>query len=628
MLATSDIHGHLLGYDYFHDRPSLSVGLSRVATLIRRERTGCRNSLLFDNGDFLQGTPLTDLAARQEDHAPHPVLRAMRVLGYDAVALGNHEFNHGLDLLDAFIANAPFPMLCANIRPLPGRSGLSGLRPHALLRRRLCGLDGKMHDIRIGVFGVLPPQVLDWDAAILGGQVQARDILAAARDAVSALRDRGADLVIALCHSGIGPETPAADMENAAVPLAAIDGVDAVIAGHLHDVFPGPHWPKRDVIDPATGLIHGVPMVMPGFGGSHLARIDLLLAHDPDRGWQIRKARADALPVHETDSRASTPEDPTLCAEVAATHGAVLADIRRPVGTMPRPVHSYFSLVADDAALHLIAEAQRRHVEAMLAGSPLADLPILSAAAPMKCGGRGGPENFTDVPSGEIALRHIADMQHFPNEVSALRLTGAELADWLEMSAGLFRQIYPDRPDQMLHDPAFPSYNFDVIHGVCYEIDVTAPPRYERDGRLRDPGARRVVNLRHEGRPVAPDAIFILATNSFRAAGGGRFPHAGGRHVILSDRARIRDLLCDQVAKGESTWAGAPGGWSLRPVPGASVLFDTGPIARERRIHLPHLPLEEVGPAPGGFVRFRLHLDRNGRPHGLASPAAPDYIAG
>lgn len=616
VLATTDLHAHVLPYDYYADRPAETLGLARTATLIAAARAGAANSLLLDNGDFLQGNPLGDHVARRglRRGEVHPVIAAMNALGYDGATPGNHDFNYGLDFLMEALAGAAFPVVSANVaRRLGARPQEDAplLPPCAILERRLADGAGAAHPVRIGLIGLLPPQIMVWDRRHLRGRAATRDIVAAAEDWVPRLRAAGCDLILALAHSGIGPDRRADGMENAAIPLARVAGIDAVLAGHSHLVFPSADYAGHPGVDVAAGTIGGKPGVMAGFGGSHLGVIDLLLGRG-DGGWRILAHRCEARPIARRGADGGVTALVESAAEVVeavrAAHAATLAHIRRPVGRTTAPLHSYFALVADDPSLKVVAMAQARHVAERLRGTAHGHLPVLSAAAPFRAGGRQGPDFYTEVPAGDLAIRNVADLYLYPNTIRALRITGAQLQDWLERSAGIFNRIIPGLPDQMLHDPAFPSHNFDVIHGVSYRIDPSQPSRYDAEGGALNPGARRIAELAFAGRPVDPAAEFILATNNYRAAGGGDFPGAKGDTIVFEAPDTNRDILLRHILGTGTITPPAERVWGFAPLPGTSVLFDTGPRAAAYLGDLRGLAVEPAGDGPDGFARFRLRL--------------------
>lgn len=608
ILATSDLHAHVFPYDYYADRPAETVGLARTASLVAEARREVPESLLFDNGDFLNGSPLADAEGARPDR-PHPMVAAMNALGYDAAALGNHEFDQGLDSLARALEGAAFPVTCANLTG-PAGAPLPGIAPWLVLPRRIRDAAGRAHPLGVGVVGVLPPQVLRWDGRHLAGRACARDMVGAVRAALPALRRAGADIVVVLAHSGIGPAAPAPAMENAATAIAGLDGVDAVVAGHSHLTFPGPGW-SGAAVDGAAGTLRGKPAVMPGFWGSHLGVIDLDLDRD-GAGWRVAggKAALRAIAGFGAGWRPAplVPSLPAVLNAAARDHADTLRRIRRPVGRTEVPLQSFFARVADTAAVQVVARAQRDHVAQAMRGTRHEGLPVLSAAAPFRAGGRGGPGFYTDIPAGELALRHLSELYPFPNLIRALLLTGAGVAEWLERSASAFRRIEPGRPDQPLVDEGFPSYDVDSILGVTYRIDLSQPARYDAAGRLADPAARRIRDLSLDGAPLAAGTPVILATNSYRTGGGGAFPGIETAPLVLEGYEANRDLLVAHVAARGVLRAERRPSWRFAPVPGASAVFDSAPAAALRLDSVPQLAIEPAGESAGGFARFRIRL--------------------
>jgi len=233
------------------------------------------------------------------------------------------------------------------------------------------------------------------------------------------MKEAGADVIIALSHSGIETGSRREGMENASLHLAGIDGIDALVTGHHHRVFPGPAYEAADGLDSEAGTLRGKPAVMAGFWGSHLGLIDLLLEKQGDQ-WAVLSAESEARPISERVERKNVPlveSDQTVLDAVQADHDATLAYVRRAVGKTAAPLHSYFALVADDPSVQIVSQAQMWYISDMMKGTEWEDLPVLSAAAPFKAGGRGGPEYYTDVPVGDVAIKNVSDLYLYPNTV-------------------------------------------------------------------------------------------------------------------------------------------------------------------------------------------------------------------
>jgi len=276
LMETTDVHVHVYPYDYYRDREDDKVGIAKTASLLKAARAEVPNSLLFDNGDFLQGNPMGDYMAYErglKEGDAHPMIKGMNALKIDVATLGNHEFNYGLSFLDKAMAGADFPFVLSNVAR--GRTLATNPRdddtlvpPYVILERTVVDGDGNELPIKIGVIGFTPPQIMNWDRRHLEGNVSARDMVAAARAFVPEMKERGADIVIALSHAGIDVDAPAEDAENASMHIAAVPGIDAVLTGHAHQVFPGDKFRGLDGIDVDAGTLHGVPTIMPGFWGS------------------------------------------------------------------------------------------------------------------------------------------------------------------------------------------------------------------------------------------------------------------------------------------------------------------------------------------------------------------------
>ncbi|SCW77770.1 2',3'-cyclic-nucleotide 2'-phosphodiesterase / 3'-nucleotidase [Rhizobium mongolense subsp. loessense] len=619
LMETTDIHVNVFPYDYYADKPNDTMGLARTATIIDNIRAEAANSLLIDNGDLLQGNPMGDYMAYQhgmKDGDVHPVIKAMNTLGYTVGTLGNHEFNYGLDFMFKVLGGANFPFVCANLTKGqlasdPKKDDLF-FKPYVIVEKQIKDGAGSESPVKIGFIGFVPPQIMLWDIKNLEGKAQTRDIVEAARAWVPAMKEEGADIVIALSHSGIDGSAPSEKMENASVHLAAVDGIDAIFTGHQHLVFPGPKsWDGIANADPVKGTLHGKPTVMAGFWGSHLGLIDLLLEKN-GKSWAIVDFTAEARPIYHRDDKkkvvADVGDKKDVIEAAKAEHEATLAYVRTPVGKTSAPLYSYFALVADDPSVQIVSQAQTWYIKQMLADTEFKDLPVLSAAAPFKAGGRGGADYYTDVPAGDVAIKNVADLYLYPNTVQAVVITGEQVKNWLEMSAGMFNEVKPGATDAELLNGDFPSYNFDVIDGVTYQIDLSQPRKYDNDGKAINETSNRIQNLQFDGKPIDLTQKFVVVTNNYRAGGGGKFPEIAADKVVFQAPDTNRDVIVRFVHEQGTINPSADGNWTFKPLAGTSAVFQSGPKAKRFLADVKSVKLEDAGEGADGFAKFRLVL--------------------
>lgn len=531
ILATTDLHTNLVNYDYYQDKPVETLGLAKTAVLIEKAKKENPNVLLVDNGDTIQGTPLGTYKAivdPVEKGEQHPMYAALQALGFEAGTLGNHEFNYGLDYLNRVIETAGMPLVNANV--LDPATGKFIYQPYKIIEKTFTDTQGRLTTVKIGVTGIVPPQILNWDKANLEGKVVVRDSVEAIRDIIPEMRKAGADITLVLSHSGIGDDKYEKGEENEGYQIASLPGVDAVVTGHSHAEFPSGNgtgfYEKYPGVDGVNGKINGTPVTMAGKYGDHLGVIDLKLNYT-DGKWKVTDSKGS---IRKVDTKSNVADQRVI--DIAKeSHEGTINYVRQQVGTTSAPITSYFSLVKDDPSVQIVNNAQLWYAKQELAGTPEANLPILSAAAPFKAGTRGDATAYTDIPAGPIAIKNVADLYLYDNVTAILKVNGVQLKEWLEMSAGQFNTIDPNNNQpQNLVNTDYRTYNFDVIDGVTYEFDITQPNKYDREGKLANPNASRVRNLKYQGKEIDPNQEFIVVTNNYRS--NGNFP--GVREASLN----------------------------------------------------------------------------------------------
>ncbi|MEO1540677.1 MAG: 5'-nucleotidase C-terminal domain-containing protein [Pseudomonadota bacterium] len=562
LISTTDLHMSLCAFDFHQDRPQ-TEGLEALVPLIEAARAEVANSLLMDNGDAIQGTPIAQWVETQPDDAPHPMIAAFNALGYDAATLGNHEFDFGLDAVARAYGQARFPVVCANIVREMGSAPTDDtpyFPPVARLERQIAMADGSAERLRIGIVGVMPPRVRFWHRHTFNGAFHVR----AAEDAAAAwARDlsRDCDLVIALAHTGLVPPDDPHREEQAALRIAEIPEVDAVIAGHQHYAFPGEGWRDLPGIDLERGCIAGTPLVMARSHGRSLGIIDLALAHS-DGGWEVQDGTGQLRNVGETSGPGPLERD---LAPVRAGTRSFMAET---IGTTPVPLRTHYASLVPTPAVRFLHAAQLAVVREVRPDLPG---PLLSATSAFKSGRSSG---YTSVDAGQVARRACSDLCPFENHIVVLSVSGSDLMDWIEQSAAHYAVVKDEGP-LLLLDADVPGFNFDTFTDLTFTIDLTRRPKFGTAGELT--GAEgRVRDVKFRGAPVTPEMTFTAITNSYRAAGGGGFGMLAGRDPLWIDAEPFSARLEQMFGAGLADMDLPDVDWTLTAPTGTRALFETG----------------------------------------------------
>ncbi|MFF9119659.1 bifunctional metallophosphatase/5'-nucleotidase [Streptomyces massasporeus] len=531
VLGTTDLHGNVFNWDYFtdkefDDKDHNDVGLAKVSTLVNRVRAekGRRNTLLIDAGDTIQGTQLSYYYAKVDPITAkggpvHPMAQAMNAMGYDAAALGNHEFNYGIPVLRKFEQQCRFPLLGANA--LDAKTLRPAFAPYSMHRLRT----PHGRDVKVAVLGLTNPGIAIWDKANVQGKMTFPGLEEQAAKWVPKLRSMGADVVIVSAHSGSSGTSSYGDqlpyIENAAALVAEqVPGIDAILVGHAHTEIP-----EYFVTNKKTGK--RVVLSEPLKWGQRLTLFDFELVFEKGC-WKVEKVGAKVLNSNTVE------EDPKITQLLADEHEKVVAYVNQVIGTNAAEMTSAEAPYKDVPIIDLINHIQADTVKQALAGTEHAALPVLSQAA---CFSRSAR-----IPAGEVTIRDVAGLYVFENTLEARLMTGAQMKAYLEFSANYFVQTAPDAvvdPAKLTNANGTPDYNYDVVSGLSYEIDIAKP------------AGSRVSGVTFEGQPLADDAKFVFAVNNYRANGGGNFPHVAAAQLVWSNSDEIRNTMIAWVkAKG------------------------------------------------------------------------------
>ena len=595
VLETTDLHTNIMDFNYYSGKEDPTIGLARTASLIHAARQESKNSVLVDNGDLLQGSPMGDYMAKVglQMGDVHPAYKAMNLLDYEVGNIGNHEFNYGLDFLNKSLHGAKFPYINANVYCADENGCWNNVKkgehlftPYIIKEKQIVDSEGNNQTIKIGYIGFVPPQILLWDKQNLTGKVKVEDIVETAKKYVPEMKAKGADLIIAIPHSGIGStENPGDPMaENATYALTNVKDINAIMFGHSHSIFPDAKYADLPNTDVTKGLLNGVPAVMPGRWGDNLGVVDFKLERK-DGKWMVLSATTKARPIY--DGATKTPlvdRDQEIIDAVAEEHQGTLAFVDEPIGVAAADMYSFLTLVQDDPTVQIVSDAQIANVKAKLPEA-LKDLPVLSASAPFKAGGRHGTtsdaDQYVQVDKGALTFKNAADLYLYPNTMVAVKATGAELKDWLECSANQFKQIDPSKttPQELINWDGHPTYNFDVLDGLTYKIDVTQPSKFDRDCAVVNANANRIVDLSYtdeNGKVFTGEEFaakeFIVASNNYRAF-GGKFAGTGSDHVVLELPDTNREALAAYIT-AQSKYNEATGKYEGMVNPSADYNWD------------------------------------------------------
>ncbi|ETT44722.1 bifunctional 2',3'-cyclic nucleotide 2'-phosphodiesterase/3'-nucleotidase precursor protein [Paenibacillus sp. FSL R7-269] len=657
LMSTTDVHTNVYGWDYFKGAASATVGLDRTSTLVKAARNDAEGkyNLLLDNGDLIQGTPLGTYMAQVSDFKTsedqiHPIIAAMNLMGYDAATFGNHEFNYGLDYLDRTVkgnvssatykesTGAKFPYINANIyNKLDGKNTFE---PYQIIDKVVKDSKGNTVTIKVGLLGLVTPQIMEWDKVNLEKNVIAEDIVETAKKFVPEMQKDGADVIVAMTHSGF--DAAAAEgtgAENVINLLSKVEGIDAITFSHTHKVFPtngvdsaldasfkDPSTKKpynNDVakVDNVNGHINGTPAVQAGYGGGYLGLIDLKIVPDGTNGWKVDKTASKA----STRSIAGAAIDTAIEDLAGTAHQATIDYVNQPLGKTTAPMNSYFAMVQDDPTVQIVTYAQQQYVSNLIhTNDNLAayrNLPILSVGAPFKAG-RNGPDEYTDIKKGNLTIASASDLYLYDNTLKAIVVNGETVKNWVEMSAGAFNRIKPSiSTPQPLLNSAFAVFNFDVIDGIKYTIDVTRPAKYKPDGTLVDKSYSRVTSITYNDQPLNLEDKFVVVTNNYRASGGGNFPGVKGANMIIDSQMENRQVLMDYIKEAGTVDPTADNNWSIAPIEGnVTVTFPSSPKAAAvapanitatgtqdvNKFEIYNLDLKKSAPTPTGDVEVHL----------------------
>lgn len=517
ILSTTDLHGNILPIDYYTDKPD-ARGLAKVATLVKQARKENPQLLLLDSGDTIQGTPLAYFHNKKNNAPPDPMMLGMNALKFDAMAVGNHEYNFGLKVLEKARSEAKFPWLSANTY----NKGTEQTHFTPYLVKEVNG-------VRVGILGLTTPAIPNWENAENYAGLEFREPVSEARKWVPILRQKErVDVVVIAMHMGIGEDLRTGETrpgeqphENEAVAIAlGVPGVDVILMGHTHREIP-------------AVVINGVLLTQANYWGRHVARVDVYLEKNATSGaranWKVKAKTARTIPVDD-----KTEVDQEIAKIAEPYDRETQAWLNQVVGESEAELTAEDAYFRDTAILDLI---QRVQLEAGKADA--------SMVASFNTKAR--------IKKGVITVRDIAGLYVYENTLVVIEATGQQVKDALEHSAKYFRAYEPGKPLADLIDPNIPGYNFDIAEGVTYELDISKPT------------GQRIQNLRFRGQPLSPTQKLRLAINNYRANGGGRYTMYRGAPVVYRSSEEIREMIIEWVERHKRIPTEPTNNWRLLP---------------------------------------------------------------
>jgi 2',3'-cyclic-nucleotide 2'-phosphodiesterase/3'-nucleotidase len=508
LLSTTDIHGHIEPWDYYANKP-VDLGLAKIATLIKQARAEAPHALLLDCGDTIQGTPLAYYFAEKDTSKPNPTIAAFNALHYDAMTVGNHEFNFGEQVMWKAKGESQFPWLAANVEQTYTK-GVEHIGSNIIKN---------VEGVRIGIVGFVTPGIPRWEIPEHYKGYEFQPIVAAAQRVIPEVRKQ-VDLLVVIMHSGLDrdPQNGAAapdqiDNENAAWELAdQVPEIDVIFYGHTHREMP-------------ELIVHGVLMSQARNWGQSLARADVEMSRDDAGHWSVTSKHSKTIPV--------TPDvaaDPEITKLAEPYQEATQKYLDTPIANSAKELTGQYSRYEDDPLVDLIHKVQ------LDAGH--ADVSMATMFFP-----------GVKIPAGPVTVRQAAALYVYENTLYVVQMTGAQLKDALEHAASFF-SAWPVREGESIR---LPGYNADSAEGVSYVIDLTQPV------------GQRIRDLTFRGKPLEPAQQLRVAINNYRYTGGGRYSVYQGLPVVYRSPVEIRELMIDYLSRTKNIPSAADGNWKIVP---------------------------------------------------------------
>jgi 2',3'-cyclic-nucleotide 2'-phosphodiesterase / 3'-nucleotidase len=515
ILETSDVHGNILPINYANNAKK-DLGLAKVASLVNRERQKNPNVLLIDNGDLIQGTPLTYHYVRIDNRDINPIIKVLNYLKFDLAVLGNHEFNYGREILDRAIKESAFPWLCSNIILKDSSKSYTG-KPYMIKEFE--------QGIRVGVLGLTTKYIPNWESPANIEGLAFEDPVEHAKNWVKHLKEEEkVDLVVVSYHGGFernvetGEPTEKLTGENQGYELCMeVEGIDVLLTGHQHRSIAG----KK---------INGVLVLQPGSQGILLGKADITI-EKTNSGVRVVDKNSELLDASEVE------EDMEVIDLIKDYEAKTQQWLDQPMGKIkgdmivrdPMEIRT-----ADNALIEFINKVQMKY-----SGTEISNTALFDNHSP------GFP--------GDVTMRDIVSNYIYPNTLRVLRITGHDIKAALERSAAYFETYNGKevRVNPQFSNPKPQHYNYDMWEGIDYLIDISKPV------------GSRIVKLERSGKPLELKAEYDVVMNNYRAGGGGEYLMFQNKPVVKDIPTDVSELIANYILERGTIEATVNGNWKV-----------------------------------------------------------------
>ncbi|SDB83500.1 2',3'-cyclic-nucleotide 2'-phosphodiesterase / 3'-nucleotidase [Pelagirhabdus alkalitolerans] len=499
ILATSDIHGHVYPTTY-RGNTNQPLGLAKLATLIRNERAKAQDSLLIDNGDVIQGSPMM-YHYHNASLPRNPIIKAMNQLEFDASVIGNHEFNFGSQALDDAVNASRFPWLSANI--IDREYHKPRYKPYIIKQIE--------NGLRVAILGITTHYIPNWEKPDHIEHLEFQDAYETTKRWVTYIQENEAiDLLIVSYHGGFerdlatGELTEAQTGENQGyLLLNEIDGIDVLLTGHQHRKL-------AEVIDQTA-------VIQPGVNGESLGKVTVHLTKTSS-GWMVQDKECELVPVEE-----ATPASPEILIAAHQAHHDTETWLDQPIGHIDGDLS-----VKDPFNLRLSTHPLIAFINQVQMEEANVDISLTSLFHDESPGFKGA-----------VTMREIVNNYIYPNTLVVLELTGKDIKQALEKSANYFKV---DDHNKLVINPTYlypkpAPYNYDMWAGIDYQLDISKPE------------GQRVTKLHYLNVPIKENDDFEVVMNNYRASGGGDFDMFKNKRIIKEIQTDMTELLVDYFTR-------------------------------------------------------------------------------